>query len=51
MLIVESLEFVESFYALAKIGCISAPVMPRSVGAEIAYIANDLAANTNFQKA
>lgn len=35
---------MESFYALAKIGCISAPLMPRSVGAEIAYVANDLGA-------
>ncbi len=44
LLLGNSVEFVESFYALAKIGCISAPVMPRSVGSEVAYVANDLGA-------
>ena len=44
MLVDNSLEFVEIYYGLAKIGVISAPSLPRSVGAEIVYIANDLRA-------
>ena len=39
-------EIVELYYAVAKIGCISAPIMPRSVGREIAYIANNVGAST-----
>lgn len=39
-------ESVELYYAIAKIGCVSAPIMPRSVGREIAYIAENIAAAT-----
>lgn len=35
-------EIVELYYAVAKIGCVSVPIMPRSVGREIAYIANNV---------
>jgi acyl-CoA synthetase (AMP-forming)/AMP-acid ligase II len=38
-------EIVELYYAVAKIGCISAPIMPRSVGREIAYIVNNVEAS------
>jgi len=38
-------EIVELYYAIAKIGCVSVPIMPRSVGREIAYIANNVEAN------
>jgi len=44
MLVGNTVEFVEIYYGLAKIGCISAPVMPRSVGAEIKFIADNLRA-------
>ncbi len=44
MLVDNSIEFIEIYYALAKIGVISAPSLPKAVGAEIAYIANDLRA-------
>ena len=44
MLIDNSMEFIEVYYGLAKIGVISAPSLPKSVGAEIIYIANDLRA-------
>ncbi len=37
-------EFVEIFYGLAKMGGIGAPVLPLSVGREIAHVANDLGA-------
>lgn len=37
-------EIVELYYAVAKIGCVSAPIMPRSVGREIAYITNNIEA-------
>jgi acyl-CoA synthetase (AMP-forming)/AMP-acid ligase II len=39
-----SIEFVECYYALAKLGCVSAPVMPRSAGGEIVFIAETLRA-------
>lgn len=38
-------EIVELYYAVAKIGCVSAPIMPRSVGREVAYIANNVEAS------
>jgi acyl-CoA synthetase (AMP-forming)/AMP-acid ligase II len=37
-------ESLELYYAIAKIGCVSAPIMPRSVGREIAYIVENIAA-------
>jgi acyl-CoA synthetase (AMP-forming)/AMP-acid ligase II len=37
-------EIVELYYAVAKIGCVSAPIMPRSVGREIAHIVNNVGA-------
>lgn len=37
-------EFLFSYYGVAKIGCITAPVMPRTVGGEVAYIAKSLRA-------
>jgi len=37
-------EIVELYYAVAKIGCVSAPIVPRSVGREIAYIVNNIEA-------
>ncbi|MBN2060577.1 MAG: AMP-binding protein [Deltaproteobacteria bacterium] len=37
-------EIVELYYAIAKIGAVSAPIMPRSVGREIAYIVNNVEA-------
>jgi len=39
-------EIVEIYYAVAKIGCVSAPIMPRSVGREIAHIVNNIEAKT-----
>jgi len=44
LLVDNCIEFIEIYYGLAKIGVISAPSLPRSVGAEISYIANDLRA-------
>jgi len=44
LLMNNSIEFVEAYYGLSKIGCISAPVMPTLVGSEIAFIANTLRA-------
>ena len=44
MLCGNSIEFVETWYGLAKIGCLSAPIMPRSVASEIAFIGNRLRA-------
>jgi acyl-CoA synthetase (AMP-forming)/AMP-acid ligase II len=38
-------EIVELYFAIAKMGCISVPIMPRSVGREIAYIANNVEAS------
>ena len=38
-------EIVELYYAIAKIGCVAAPIMPRSVGREIAYIAKNVEAS------
>ena len=38
-------EIVELYYAIAKIGCVSVPIMPRSVGREIAHIANNVEAS------
>jgi acyl-CoA synthetase (AMP-forming)/AMP-acid ligase II len=42
MMLGNSIEFVAIYYGLAKIGCISAPVMPRSVASEVEFIANRL---------
>jgi acyl-CoA synthetase (AMP-forming)/AMP-acid ligase II len=44
LLLGNGVEFVEAYYGLAKIGCISAPVMPRSVSSEVAFIADKLRA-------
>lgn len=44
MMLGNSIEFVEIYYGLAKIGCISAPVMPRSVAGEVQFICNNLRA-------
>jgi len=44
MLMANSVQFVEAYYGLAKLGCISAPVVPTLVGSEIAFIANALRA-------
>ncbi len=38
------IEFVETFFGLAKIGCIGAPVVPGSAAREITHMANDLGA-------
>lgn len=35
-------EFLFTYYGAAKIGCISAPVMPRTVGGELVFIAKSL---------
>jgi acyl-CoA synthetase (AMP-forming)/AMP-acid ligase II len=39
-----SVEFLEVFYGLAKLGIVGAPVMTSSVAKEIAYVARDLGA-------
>ena len=39
-----SVELVELYFGIAKTGAISAGILPRSVGREIAYIVNDLSA-------
>lgn len=39
-----SVEFLEVFYGLAKLGIVGAPVMTSSVAREIAYVARDLGA-------
>ena len=44
LLLHNSVEFVESYFGIAKIGCISAPVLPTLVGSEVAFIANKLRA-------
>lgn len=44
MMLGNSIEFVEIYYGLAKIGCISAPVMPRSVPGEVQFICDNLRA-------
>lgn len=44
LLVDNCIEFIEIYYGLAKIGVISAPSLPKAVGAEIVYIANDLRA-------
>ncbi|MDE3075525.1 MAG: AMP-binding protein [Chloroflexota bacterium] len=44
LLLGNSPEFIEAYYALAKIGCISAPVLPGSVAGEVAFIATSLRA-------
>ena len=44
LLVDNCIEFIEIYYGLAKIGVISAPSLPKAVGAEISYIANDLRA-------
>ena len=42
LLLGNGIVFVEAYYALAKIGCISAPVVPRSLAADVAAIAASL---------
>lgn len=42
LLMPNSVEFVETYYGLAKLGCISAPVAPGLVPSEIAFIARKL---------
>jgi len=44
LLMNNSVEFVESYLGVAKIGCITAPVMPTLVGSEVAFIAKRLRA-------
>jgi acyl-CoA synthetase (AMP-forming)/AMP-acid ligase II len=46
-----SRELVELYFAIAKAGAIAAPILPRSVGREIAYIANNVQAHTLFVQA
>jgi acyl-CoA synthetase (AMP-forming)/AMP-acid ligase II len=41
-------EIVELYFAIAKIGCVSVPILPRSVGREIAYIANNVEVSALF---
>ncbi|MEW6664034.1 MAG: AMP-binding protein [Thermodesulfobacteriota bacterium] len=41
-------EIVELYFATAKIGCVSVPIMPRSAGREIAYIVNNVEAGALF---
>ena len=41
-------ELVELYFGIAKTGAISAGILPRSVGREIAYIVNDLGAKVLF---
>jgi acyl-CoA synthetase (AMP-forming)/AMP-acid ligase II len=51
MMLGNSIEFVEIYYGLAKIGCISAPVMPRSVAGEVQFICDNLRARFIFAEA
>ncbi|MGH6991215.1 MAG: class I adenylate-forming enzyme family protein, partial [Stellaceae bacterium] len=51
MMLGNSIPFVEIYYGLAKIGCISAPVMPRSVVSEVEFIANRLGCRFAFAEA
>jgi fatty-acyl-CoA synthase len=44
LLLGNGVEFVEAYYGLAKIGCISAPVMPRAVASEVTYVAERMRA-------
>lgn len=44
LLMNNSVEFIAVYYALARIGCISAPVMPTLTAADIEYIADALSA-------
>lgn len=44
LLLNNRVEFVEAFYGLGKVGCMSAPVMPTLVASEVAYIASTLRA-------
>jgi acyl-CoA synthetase (AMP-forming)/AMP-acid ligase II len=44
LLMNNSVEFITVYYALARIGCISAPVMPTLTATDIEYIAETLAA-------
>ena len=41
-------ELVELCYAIAKIGCAFVPIMPRSVGREVAHIVNNVEASALF---
>jgi len=44
LLLNNSVEFAVAYYGLSKIGCISAPVMPRSVSSEVGSIVRSLRA-------
>jgi acyl-CoA synthetase (AMP-forming)/AMP-acid ligase II len=44
LLLPNGVEFVEAYYGLGKLGCISAPIVPRSVSSEIGYVAEKLRA-------
>ena len=44
LLMQNSVAFIETYYALARIGCISAPVMPTLTGTDVTFIANTLRA-------
>jgi fatty-acyl-CoA synthase len=44
LLMNNSIEFIAVYYALARIGCISAPVMPTLTATDIEYIADTLSA-------
>lgn len=46
-----TLDAVRLYYAIAKIGCTSVPIMPRSVAREITHIVNDVAATAIFATA
>jgi acyl-CoA synthetase (AMP-forming)/AMP-acid ligase II len=46
-----SRELVELYFAIAKAGAIAVPILPRSVGREIAYIVNNVDAHTLFVQA
>lgn len=41
-------EIIELYYAIAKAGLVAAPIMPRSVGREIAHIVNNVEAKLVF---
>jgi len=46
-----NIDIVRLYYAIAKIGCVSVPIMARSVAREIAHIVNDVAATAIFATA
>jgi acyl-CoA synthetase (AMP-forming)/AMP-acid ligase II len=42
------IEIIELYFAIAKTGCVSVPILPRSVGREIAYIASNVEVKALF---